>query len=172
VVADEVRKLAERSSQATQEIGQLISSVQNGVAKAINTMEGSAEAVAQGTQNAQVGKQAFQQILAKIDDVRSIAERNTGLVETMEEGARQVGNAVTNVAAVSEEAAAGAEELCASAEQVSSATQTVASAVESQVHLLDQIAQASERQRQIAHELADVVGKFKLSEGSHLRIAA
>lgn len=172
VVADEVRKLAERSSSATQEIGQLIQAVQSGVADAIGTMESSAQAVADGTKYAEVGRESFQAIIEKVDDVRSIAVKNADLVGSMDVGAKQVADAVGNVAAVSEEAAAGAEELCASAQQVASTAQTVARSVHEQIERLAEIAKASNVQLEIAHELAEIVNRFNLENRTHLKIAA
>lgn len=172
VVADEVRKLAERSSSATQEIGQLIKAVQNGVADAIGTMESSAQAVTDGTKYAEVGKESFRSILDRVEDVRSIAVQNADLVGSMDTGTKQVADAVGNVAAVSEEAAAGAEELCASAEQVATTAHNVARSVHEQIERLTEIAKASNVQLDIANELSEIVNQFNLEGRPNLELAA
>ncbi|MES2352981.1 MAG: methyl-accepting chemotaxis protein [Pseudomonadota bacterium] len=53
VVADEVRKLAERTGKATQEIGDMISAIQNGTNNAVNSMQQGVARVNQGVSYAQ-----------------------------------------------------------------------------------------------------------------------
>jgi methyl-accepting chemotaxis protein len=102
VVADEVRKLADRSSQATKEIGGLIRDVQSGIQGAGEAMDRSIEQVTQGTQLAAGAGESLAQIA-------SAAARSDQQAARIAEGA-------TGVAATTEEMSAQIEELTASAQ--------------------------------------------------------
>ncbi len=69
VVADEVRALAERTTRATREIADMIKSIQQETAKAVNVMEEGVSRVEEGTQQAARSGQAIDEILFKISDV-------------------------------------------------------------------------------------------------------
>ncbi|SDB17642.1 methyl-accepting chemotaxis protein [Desulfonatronum thiosulfatophilum] len=77
VVADEVRKLAEKTMNATKEVGQAISAIQQGTKANIQGMDQSVHAIEQATDLANQSGQALKEILAlaeqAADQVRSIA---------------------------------------------------------------------------------------------------
>ncbi|GAB6059968.1 methyl-accepting chemotaxis protein [Desulfonatronum parangueonense] len=77
VVADEVRKLAEKTMNATKEVGQAISAIQQGTQVNIQGMDQSVQAIEQATDLANQSGQALKEILAlaeqAADQVRSIA---------------------------------------------------------------------------------------------------
>ena len=77
VVADEVRKLAEKTMNATKEVGQSIAAIQTGVSRNIEGMEQAATAVDQATGLAGSSGQALQQIVELVegtsDSMRGIA---------------------------------------------------------------------------------------------------
>ncbi|MEI7431587.1 MAG: methyl-accepting chemotaxis protein [Betaproteobacteria bacterium] len=62
VVADEVRKLAERTSKATQEIGQMTLSIQNETQHAVNSMRSGAQQVAEGVTLVNEAEESLRQI--------------------------------------------------------------------------------------------------------------
>jgi len=92
----------------------------------------------------------------------------------MNAGASVVNEAISNVAAISEETAAGAQELTASAEEVSASVQFVANAVDMQRHFNAQISSRANEQMEVAQNLNDIVDMFDVeSEATpHLRLAA
>jgi len=77
VVADEVRKLAEKTMNATKEVSQAISSIQDGTRTNIEAMESAVEAVQEATEMAKQSGRALEEIVqlisAAADEVRSIA---------------------------------------------------------------------------------------------------
>ncbi|TVM30368.1 methyl-accepting chemotaxis protein [Oceanidesulfovibrio marinus] len=77
VVADEVRKLAEKTMQATDEVGRAVSSIQSGVAGAGRHMDESADAVRQSSDLAGQAGSALEDIVRMVDEatdqVRAIA---------------------------------------------------------------------------------------------------
>jgi methyl-accepting chemotaxis protein len=69
VVADEVRALAERTTRATQEIGEMIKAVQQQTRSAVAVMERGVEEVEIGTREASRSGEALDEILSQIGDV-------------------------------------------------------------------------------------------------------
>lgn len=71
VVADEVRKLAEKTMHATKEVGQAITSIQNGTKTNIKAMESAVAVVHEATELAEKSGQALQKIVALVSDAAS-----------------------------------------------------------------------------------------------------
>ena len=127
VVADEVRKLAERTSQATGEITQMIQSIQNGNQGVVCTMQ---EGVSQVTQGVALAHQAGEAVVS----IRASAERVVNVVGAITTALQEQVQASADVAANVEKIAAMAE----------SNSQSVRQAHSTAVGL-QQLAQALER---------------------------
>ena len=127
VVADEVRKLAERTSQATGEITQMIQSIQNGNQGVVCTMQ---EGVTQVTQGVALAHQAGEAVVS----IRASAERVVNVVGAITTALQEQVQASADVAANVEKIAAMAE----------SNSQSVRQAHSTAVGL-QQLAQALER---------------------------
>jgi methyl-accepting chemotaxis protein len=179
VVADEVRKLAERSSQATKEIAELIGQVQSGTEAAVQAMKAGAAEVETGAELAEQAAGALQEIreaaaarntvlndmMSSVVEIRSLSadvvRATDGIseiaAETNEAAARMgaaadtVGQSVESIAAISQENSASAEEVSAATEQMSAqAEEVVASAA-----TLSEMAQG----------LDELVARFRLRDG-------
>jgi heam-based aerotactic trancducer len=146
VVADNVRTLAERSSDATKEIADLVAKVQAGTGEAVRAMEGSVTDVEEGATRAEQAGAALNRIVDSatvvsgeieqiatsaeqmqssatqmaevIDKVGEISERLTGLAESMKEASERSATSIASAMAVSEESASAAQEVSASVEEV------------------------------------------------------
>jgi methyl-accepting chemotaxis protein len=136
VVADEVRQLAERTSQATQEISEMIEQVQTETKHAVHSMR-------QGTEKVESG-----QTMA-----REAGEALNGIVERVEE----VVDRVTQIAAATEEQSTTSEQISRSIESISSVTAETAEG-------LDQIARGSDMLSQLTDELESLVAAFEVDE--------
>ena len=180
VVADEVRKLAEKSANATKEIGGLIRGIQTTASEAVTAMDQSMAEVENGVARAQASGQALTEILGAVEAVRqgadesstaaqqaqaaanelvgamdavsAVVEENTAATEEMAAGSGEVTHAIENIASVSEENSAAVEEVSASAEEMSAQVEEVTAAARS----LNQMAAALQA-------LAD---QFKLSDAN------
>jgi methyl-accepting chemotaxis protein len=147
VVSDEVRKLAERASQATKEIVELISSVQKGVNEANRVMSAGSAAVEEGYNMAIEAGNSLERILKAASDVSSqveqiasksqqvnaatnemvkiidgvgkVTEQNTDTTKQMSANAAQVSKSIETVAGIAEENSAATEQVSASAQEMS-----------------------------------------------------
>ncbi|SNR64944.1 methyl-accepting chemotaxis sensory transducer with Cache sensor [Humidesulfovibrio mexicanus] len=94
VVADEVRKLAEKTMDATKEVGEAISGIQHGTRKNLENVDRSAKTVEQATQLANRSGEALTQIVRMVetatDQVRSIATASEEQSSTSEEINRSI----------------------------------------------------------------------------------
>ena len=101
VVADEVRKLAEKTMQATREVGQVIDAIQAGTRGAVTGMDNAAAEVERATGQARQSGEALGEIVsiveATADQVRSIATA----AEQQSSASTQIGRTVKSVRDIS-----------------------------------------------------------------------
>ncbi|MCE1189452.1 MAG: methyl-accepting chemotaxis protein [Ignavibacteria bacterium] len=138
VVADEVRKLAERTTKATKEISVMIKQIQTDTSEAVASMR-------QGTGEVERGKM--------------LASEAGEVLHQIVEEATKVTDAITHVAAASEEQSAAAEQIAKNIEGISNVTH------ESTVGI-QQVAQATEDLNRLTQNLRDLIGNFK-TDSSH-----
>ncbi|MBA4417224.1 MAG: methyl-accepting chemotaxis protein [Syntrophus sp. (in: bacteria)] len=134
VVADEVRKLAERTSNATKEIGETIRAMQTETKKAVTSMEEGVSEVGKGTTEAAKSGEALKDILHQINKV------------TME---------INQIAVASEEETATTDEIATSIQQISMVMQETARRIQEN-------ADASAQLANLSKELQGMVGQFRL----------
>lgn len=134
VVADEVRKLAERTTQATNQISQMVSAIQGDTHQAVQAMESAGPKVQQGQQLAQ-------KATSMLDDIQHQAEDSLAK-------ARDVANATREQAITANGIAGHVENIASMTEETNAATQSNA--------------EAAEQLKGLAHQLRGAVAYFKV----------
>ena len=128
VVAEEVRKLAEESQNASQQITELIHSIQEETDRAVASMEEGRREAEKGKENVTATGEIFSRILGMVEDVKTaslavskrvleLRENMNSIIEGMgavDSSAKGIGSESQNVSAATEEQAAGMEEIASS----------------------------------------------------------
>ena len=112
VVADEVRKLAEESGQATQQISELIRTIQEEIDKSVSSMNENTVMVEEGS-------------IGVTEAVKSFDELPP-IIELVNTAANEVAHVAQENAASSEQASSAIEEVSSSLEEVNSSAQSLA----------------------------------------------
>ncbi len=182
VVADEVRKLAERSSGATKEIGDVVTSIRGRVAQTVSAFEAEGSQVEAGVALAQEAGGALTGIMtvaqkatdrsAEIDvayeairemadgvagamgAISQVSERNASQAEQMQKGARQVVDSVQGMAAVTQQASASVEAMAAAVAQTGAAVESIKTLSEANTDSADQVSSLVSEQADSARGVA------------------
>lgn len=148
VVADEVRKLAEESSQATQKIGTLITEIQNSVEKAVIEINNVEEIIEKQEEAVNKTTLTFEDILESVNDVTTKIKETSDASDMLNHKSVQVGQAIENIASITEESAASTEEVAASTEEQSAT--------------LEQISASADQLADLSVKLQQIIQKFSI----------
>ncbi|BBD09557.1 methyl-accepting chemotaxis protein [Desulfovibrio ferrophilus] len=102
VVADEVRKLAEKTMQATREVGIAINGIQEGTRLSADAGRSAFEAVDQSTRLAEQSGQALREIVEIIDDTASKVQAIATASEEQSAASMEISRAVENISDISQ----------------------------------------------------------------------
>ena len=150
VVADEVRKLAEQSSQSAQQISQLISTTQDETNQAIQTMEVVTKEVLSGIGVVNIAGTSFKQIQGSITEVTNQIQEVSAAVQQMAAGSEQIVQAMNFIIQTSESSASAVQEVSASTEE--------------QLASMEEVSSSATALTQMAVELQQIIGKFKIEK--------
>ncbi len=126
VVAEEVRKLAERSSQSTREIVDIIRNIQSETERVVEVMKKGSESVEKGVELADATQKSLNNILDNTQNVlemmRAIAQAN----EEQKNTSAQVASSVEGIANVANESAKGVSQIAIAANDLNNLTEQMA----------------------------------------------
>ena len=176
VVAEEVRKLAERSAQATRQIGELIETIRTETEQVVESVNRSDADIDEGSKLAlaagealrgivqamesvdgrihSIGKaiedvtEATREVARNMDEVARVVDENTAATQQMAASSEEASNAVQSVAAVSQQAAASAQEVQASTEEVNAT--------------IHHVAESTKALATLSEELSGLVAQFRV----------
>lgn len=135
VVADEVRKLADRTTEATAQVGETIRAIQTETKHAVEGMRAGCERVEQGVTRARGAGESLDQIMGRTREVAAMITSIAAAAEQQSIAGQQISRGVTSISTTTTEAAAGASEA----------------------------AQASQLLSEKAEQLRELVGQFKVA---------
>lgn len=150
VVAEEIRKLAEDSRNSAQGIEKVITEVQkdvNSASKAIQEMEVS---VKTGNKASKDAEEAFRAIDASSEQTFALSGEIMASTEMQEGSVNDTVKNIEKIVVVSEETASGTEQLAASSKDLSEG--------------MDEVSATSRDLADVANQLLESVGKFKLEK--------
>ncbi|MFN8506696.1 MAG: HAMP domain-containing methyl-accepting chemotaxis protein [Dehalococcoidia bacterium] len=175
VVAENVRQLAQRSSDSTKEIADLIAKVQQGtrdavaamssgvndvqagravaaeasdaIASIIGSVERSAEAMGQIATDVQDLASGAGRIVEATESIAALAASSAASAEGMADGTERVSNAIARVAEMSERTSAATEQVSASTQELTAQS--------------GELSNTAARMRELAAELEASAGKFR-----------
>ncbi len=134
VVADEVRKLAERTTQATGEIGAMIGAVQTSAQAAVGTME---------------------QAVSRVEESVGLASQASEAILGISSGAQQVVQVVNEISAALKEQSAASNEIAASVEKIAQMAEENSAAARESAH-------TSKRLEELADGTRKAVAIFRI----------
>lgn len=140
VVAGEVRRLAERTTQATREIGGMITSIQTEAKGAVDSIRAE---------------------IARIDESAEVAARAGSSIEGIIQASDNVKNMISQIATASHQQSAATDE-------VNRNLNEIANIIDSSTSGTHDTARASEELSRLASELQNLVSQFQLEEGGSL----
>lgn len=123
VVAAEIRELANRTAASTQEIGKLISSVQEESREAVGVMRDEVALVESGVRLARDAGGALVKIVERADQSRDMSRSITKAATEQARGVRQVSDAVDKINQMTHQIARAVNEQKLGSEQITSASE-------------------------------------------------
>ncbi len=103
VVADEVRKLAERTAEATKQIGTMIKRIQRETAGAVEAMELGTKEVEHGKKLADKAGESLKEIITMSEDVQMIIAQLAGASAQQETTSEDIARNIQNISVVASE---------------------------------------------------------------------
>ena len=144
VVADEVRKLAERVTNATKEIANLIDGVQKGVTDSIKATEDGAKEVTEGAALAAEAGKALDQILESVDSVAGQIEQISAAAEEVSASSDEMVKTIDAVSGAVEQNSAAAQQMSASSTEVTEAVDGINQVIEQNSAAIQEMSASSE----------------------------
>lgn len=148
VVAEEIRKLAEQSQQASKEIAEIITDVQNKTNSAVLVMNENSREVDTGAKVVNIAGESFGEILQMIKEISEQIHGISRSINDINNGTKASVNSVNNIQNIST--------------KIADETQTISAAAEEQLASVEEIASASKILAQMSEELRKVINKFKV----------
>ncbi|MGJ7547273.1 HAMP domain-containing methyl-accepting chemotaxis protein [Pseudomonas alloputida] len=114
VVADEVRGLAQRTQKSTEEIEELVASLQHGTQQVANAMQGSRTLTDSSVELARKAGVSLENITGTVSSIQSMNQQIAAAAEQQSAVAEEISRSILNVRDVSEQTAAASDETAAS----------------------------------------------------------
>jgi methyl-accepting chemotaxis protein len=169
VVADEVRKLAEKSTQSTKEIADLIQSIQREARQAVENMERSTRIVEEGLSLGNELGSALHKISNVVTEVYKFSQEIGAATNEQSVGSAQIGKATARLTEITQEINSAVEEQASGAQAVVRAMDKMRELVQQSASSSTELSAAAEQMLKLSRNLLDSMDRFVLDRAAQTR---
>lgn len=169
VVADEVRKLAEKSTQSTKEIADLIQSIQREARQAVENMERSTRIVEEGLSLGNELGTALHKISNVVTEVYKFSQEIGAATNEQSVGSAQIGKATSRLTEITQEINSAVEEQASGAQAVVRAMDKMRELVQQSASSSTELSAAAEQMLKLSRNLLDSMDRFVLDRSASSR---
>ena len=169
VVADEVRKLAEKSTQSTKEIADLIQSIQREARQAVENMERSTHIVEEGLSLGNDLGAALHKISNVVTEVYKFSQEIGAATNEQSVGSSQIAKATSRLTEITQEINSAVEEQASGAQAVVRAMDKMRELVQQSASSSTELSAAAEQMLKLSRNLLDSMDRFVLDRSVHTR---
>ncbi|MGB0034616.1 MAG: methyl-accepting chemotaxis protein [Candidatus Acidiferrales bacterium] len=164
VVAEEVRKLAEKSTQSTKEISELIEGIQKEAREAVENMEKSTTMVQEGLLlNKDLGL-ALEKISEVVGEVYKFSQEIGAATMEQSSGSAQIAKATNRLTEITQEITSSVEEQASGAQAVVRAMEKMRELVQQSTSSSTELAAAAEQMSKLSRALLETMDRFVIEE--------
>ena len=164
VVADEVRKLAEKSTQSTKEIADLIQSIQREARQAVENMERSTRIVEEGLSLGNDLGSALHKISNVVTEVYKFSQEIGAATNEQSVGSTQIAKATSRLTEITQEINSAVEEQASGAQAVVRAMDKMRELVQQSASSSTELSAAAEQMLKLSRNLLDSMDRFILEQ--------
>jgi len=164
VVADEVRKLAEKSTQSTKEIADLIQSIQREARQAVENMERSTRIVEEGLTLGNDLGSALHKISNVVTEVYKFSQEIGAATNEQSVGSAQIAKATGRLTEITQEINSAVEEQASGAQAVVRAMDKMRELVQQSASSSTELSAAAEQMLKLSRNLLDSMDRFVLEQ--------
>ena len=162
VVADEVRKLAEKSTQSTKEIADLIQSIQREARQAVENMDRSTRIVEEGLNLGNDLGTALHKISNVVTEVYKFSQEIGAATAEQSVGSSQIAKATGRLTEITQEINSAVEEQASGAQAVVRAMDKMRELVQQSASSSTELSAAAEQMLKLSRNLLDSMDRFVL----------
>jgi methyl-accepting chemotaxis protein len=171
VVADEVRKLAEKSTQSTKEIADLIQSIQREARQAVENMEHSTRIVEEGLSLGNDLGTALHKISDVVTEVYKFSQEIGAATNEQSVGSSQIAKATNRLTEITQEINSAVEEQASGAQAVVRAMDKMRELVQQSASSSTELSAAAEQMLKLSRNLLDNMDRFVIDRSAQTRPA-
>src|SRR3982074_3292365 len=162
VVADEVRKLAEKSTQSTKEIADLIQSIQREAKQAVENMEHSTRIVEEGLTPGNDLGSALHKISNVVTEVYKFSQEIGAATNEQSVGSSQIAKATSRAPEIPQEINSSVEEQASGAQAVVRAMERMRELVQQSTSGSTELAASAEQMSKMSRSMLEAMDRFVL----------